>query len=399
MDGTIERRGWFGLRRREGEERALPRQNLRGLMLGGTSLSGVPVSERSALQLVDVLACVRLLAETASTLPLIAYRRRSEGRERLSGGRLADLLTHPAPALTQAALVGQLVASLATRGNGFLGKYRNGEGEIEQLGVLPAERVTVELKAGIPLYTLAHADGRQTTHTTADVLHVRMPLTLDGVLGLSPIAQAREALGLARSLGEQASALIANESAPLGILSVPSGPAQEDLMENLRSGFEMRHRGPRNAGRVAVLSGDVQFSAISITPHDAEFVEQRRLSTAEIARLFRVPPWMIGAESGDSLTYSNTESQGRAFLTYTLAPYLTAVEQAVSNDLDLCAPPVYVEFLRDAILQADTLTRAQVYTLALDPVTGWLRRDEVRQLENAPPETDAQRPEPLAVPA
>jgi HK97 family phage portal protein len=306
------------------------------------------------------------------------------------GGRLVDLLARPAPAVTQAALVGQLVSSLACRGNGFLGKYRNGDSVIEQVGVLPPERVQVQIEAGLPLYTLTHLDGRQTTHGTSDVIHVRMPVTLDGVLGLSPIAQAKEALGLARALGDQASALVANEAAPLGVLSVPAGPAQDDLLENLRRDFEARHRGAKNSGRVAVLSGEIKFSAISISPVDAEFVAQRKLSTAEVARLFRVPPWMIGAESGDSLTYSTVEGQSRAFLTFALSAYLTVIEQAITNDTDLCAGPnVYVEFLRDAILQADALQRAQVYALALDPVKGWMNRAEVRQRENLGPEAAA----------
>lgn len=376
--------GWF---RKRGEERALTRQNVPAVMLGSPSLAGVPVNERTAMQLVDVLACVRVIAETASTLPLLGYRRLPNGRERLQGGRLVELLAKPAPAVTQGALVGQLVQHLATRGNAFVGKFRNGDGAIEQLGALPPEGVQIEIKGGLPLYTLTHLNGRETTHGPDDVLHVRMPLTLDGVLGLSPIAQAREALGLARALSEQASATIGNGSTPLGVLTVPAGPAQDDLIENLRKGWEDRHRGSKNAGRVAVVAGDISFAAVSLSPEEAQFVEQRRLSTAEICRLFRVPPWLVGAESGDSLTYSTVEGQSRAFLTYTLAPFLSAIEQAVSGDPDLClGPNVYVEFLRDAILQADTLARAQTYAIALDGETGWMTRAEVRERENLPPE-------------
>jgi HK97 family phage portal protein len=358
-------------------------------MLGSAAtVAGQPINERTALQIVDVLACVRVLAHTASTLPLIAYARAADGaRNRLEGGLLVELLRRPAPAVTQANLVGQVVASLALRGNAWLGKFRNAEGSIEQVGVLSPDRVTVEVKGGMPLYTISHENGRQTTHGVEDVLHVRMPLTLDGVLGLSPIAQAREALGLARLLGEQASALAANGSSPVGVLSIPAGPAQDDVMENLRRDFEARHKGAANAGRLAVLSAEVTYRAISLSPADAEWVAQRKLSTAEIARLFNVMPWMVNAPSDSAMTYSNTESQMRAFLIVSLSPYLVAVEQAITNDADLCAgPAVFVEFLRDAILQADSETRAAIYTAALDPVTGYMTRAEVRQRENLPPE-------------
>jgi len=233
----------------------------------------------------------------------------------------------------------------------------------------------------LPLYTLTHDSGRETTHSTSDVIHLK-GLSLDGVMGLSPIAQAREALGLARALSDHASALVGNDSAPLGVLTVPVGPTQEDIMENLRAGFEARHRGAKNAGRVAVLSGEITFSPISLSPHDAEFVAQRKLSTQEICRLFRVPPHLVAAEGGSSMTYSNLETEGAYFLTFSLAPWLTVIEQALSADADLCPSGVYVEFLVDGLLRTDAKTRAQVYATALDPLTGWLTRAEVRRLEN-----------------
>lgn len=383
VSAVVERRTWFGLGKPRIEERALTRANVPAVMLQST-VAGVTVTPATALQLVDVLACVRLLAETASTLPLIAYRRRGEARER-ADGPLASLLSRPSPGNTQANLVAQLVGSLALRGNAFLGKYRNGEGEIEQLGMLPPDRIEVELRGGLPFYTLTSDKGRRTVHGPTDILHFK-GLSVDGLVGLSPIGQAREALGLSRALAEQASAMVANDATPLGVLAVPVGPGTEDLIEQLRAGWEARHRGARNAGRVAVLAGDIKFSPVSLSPVDADFVAQRKLSTQEICRLFRVPPHLVAAEGGSSMTYSNLEQEGAFFLTYSLAPWLTVVEQGISADPDLCGGGVWVEFLVDGLLRADSSTRATVYTAALDPITGWLRRDEVRRLENLPPE-------------
>ncbi len=113
-----------------------------------------------------------------------------------------------------------------------------------------------------------------------------------------------------------------------------------------------------------------------------QFVEQRHLSTAEVARIFRIPVWMIGGTSGDSMTYSNTESQALSFVTFTLRPWLVAIEQAITGHSSLCRGGVYVEFLLDALLRADSKTRAEVYALALDPAKGWMDRNEVRRLEN-----------------
>jgi HK97 family phage portal protein len=374
--------------RRNGEARALTRATVPSVMLGEPTIAGERVNPRNALQLADVLACVRAISEAAATLPLIAYRRLPNGRERLPGGRLVSLLERPAPSVTQSAFVGQVVASLALRGNAYVALYKGEEGSVEQLGVIAPDRVQVEIKAGLPLYTLTHEDGRLTTHGVDDVLHVRMPLSLDGVLSASPIALAREALGLNKALTEESSALVANGISSRGVLTVAGGPDADDVMVNLDKDLKARHEGARNAGRIAVVRADqiVGFTSLSLSPHDAQLVEAMELSTATIARIFRVPPWMIGAKSGDSLTYSTVELQGRAFLTYCLAPYLVAVEQAFTAHRRLCAERVYVEFLRDAILQADALTRAQVYALALDPEKGWATRAEVRQRENLDPE-------------
>jgi len=111
-----------------------------------------------------------------------------------------------------------------------------------------------------------------------------------------------------------------------------------------------------------------------------------------------VPPWMVGADAGSSMTYSNVESQALAFVTYSLRPWLVAIEQALSADEDLFPGTLYCEFVLDALLRADSSTRAAVYTAALDPVTGWMDRDEVRGLENLEPRPAgdaAPRPEPV----
>ena len=139
-----------------------------------------------------------------------------------------------------------------------------------------------------------------------------------------------------------------------------------------------------------MLSGDVNFQQIGMPLEDAQFLEQRQLSATEVARIFRLPPWIIGAPTGDSLTYSTVEAQGLAFVTYALRPWLVGIEQALSADRDLFAPNEYAEFLLDGLLRSDAVSRAEVYTRALDPVTGWTNRKEVRRLENLGPDDAAQ---------
>jgi HK97 family phage portal protein len=354
-------------------------------------------SAADALQVADVFACVRCLSDAAASIPLIPYRQTSSGRQRLNSGRLYDLLQRPAPATTQANLTGQMVAHLNLYGNAFLGKFRGGEGRLEELALLHPDRVEVKLVAGSPVYTVSDpVTGRQSKHGTDDIVHIKA-LSTDGLLGLSPIKECKIALASAKGLGEFTEAFFRHGGRPSGIIKVPPGShtgRSRDALRDLADQATARHGGAWNAHRIAVVSGDVEWQAISGPLDDLQFVEQRHLSTAEIARIFRVPVWMVGGTTGDSLTYSNTEQQQLAFVTHSLRPWLVVIEQAISADPDLCAANTYAEFLLDSLLRADSATRAAVYEKALNPVTGWMRRDEVRRLENLEPETAEQLPAP-----
>lgn len=380
-------------RRTRAEDRTLTRESVPTFF--SDTVAGSTINTTTAMQLPDVYACVQRLAAGASLCPIKVFRKNSHGRTEFEG-KVAQLLEAPAPATGQANFVAQLTASLVLHGESFIGKYRqHASGPITQLSAISPQYIAkVELVAGEPRYTLTHRDsGRQTVHDRSDILHIRGGLSFDGLRGVSPIRQCAEALGLADALQKQASALASNAAVPRGVLVVSPGPAQEDTMRNLEAAWADRHKGPANAGRVAVLAADaVDFKPLSVTPADAEFLGQRKLSSTEIARLFLVPPYLIGAEAGSTMTYSNTESEGLNFLRFSLAPHLTVIEQALSNDTDLCPGNLYVEFLTDAILRTDSATRAQVYTAALNAQTGWLRRDEVRELENLPPEAEEPQP-------
>jgi HK97 family phage portal protein len=343
-----------------------------------------PIGPDAALQIADVWACVRVLADAAASIPLITYRRTDTGRQRLSSGRLPELLQRPAPATSQANLVAQAMTHLALFGNGFLGKFRDQDGRLEQLGMLHPDRVTVELKGGQPLYTVTGPKGEQSKHGPDDIVHIRA-LSSDGLIGLSPIKQCKLAVSLSEGMGEFAEAFVRNGGRPSGIISLPAGHSTQQA-KDFRDKIDAEYKGSQNAHKIAIFSGDVQWTALSVPADDAQFCEQRKLSTAEIARIFRVPVWMIGGTTGDSLTYSNTEQQALQFVTHSLRPWLVLIEQAITNDPDLCSTNVYVEFLLDALLRADSKTRADVYALALDPVKGWMSRDEVRRLENLEPE-------------
>jgi HK97 family phage portal protein len=368
--------------RRKTEDRALSAETYPWLIW--PSSSGIALSPQASLKLAAVLSCVRLLAESVSTLPLRVYR--GEGPDRVpSPGPLQQLLLRPSPGMTLPALIGMAVSWMAISGNSYLAKFRDPTG-IVQLGVIPADRVAVELIGGEPFYSV-HLDIGPSVHGTFDIVHLRMPVSLDGILGASPIHLARESLGLAAVVHETAASMFNNHAIPRGVLAVNTaagGEPAEDMLEGLKAGFTARHGGPQNAGRVAVIDASaVTFAGITLSPADAELLAAMKLTDTQVARIFRIPPHMIGADSGNSMTYANLTQELTAFHRLTLGPYLAAIEQAISSDPDLCLPDEHVEFDLSKFERDDPLTRAQ--TAAIGRQWGWLSADEIRADEGRPP--------------
>ena len=230
------------------EERTLTAQDLPPVMLKPVP-GGASVTPGNALAIADAYTCVRALADAAASLPLHVYRRTRDGRERVEG-RTAELLRRPAPATTQANLVGQLVAQLNLHGNAYLGKFRNSERVIDQLALLDPQRVTPELKAGRPVYTVTGPKGERSVHGPDDIVHVRA-LSTDGLVGLSPVTQCRVALGLSSSPQQSAKTYTENGSKPSGILTSPHGGSQalEQVSKRRRTAAARRSSRSRSNGR------------------------------------------------------------------------------------------------------------------------------------------------------
>lgn len=367
-----------------GESRSLPRpENELPLMGAYTSSTVTPTA---ALAIADVWAAVRVLADAASSVPLHVYRKTAVGRERVTSGKLVDLLARPGPATSQADLISTLMSHLAIWGNPYPAKYRQ-QGEVTQLGLLAPERVRPELEGGRLRFRYSPGTGPQQMLTQADVVHVK-GLSVDGLTGLSAVSQAARVLGLSDELVKHALSFFESGTArPAGVVKISPGAsevARQRWIESLRA--EGRPHG------LLVVEGDVEYQELAAKLDDSQFVEQRRLAAQEIARVFRIPPHMLGAPTGDSLTYITVEQQSLDFVRYSLLPWLRRVELAVSNDRDLAFERQYVRFETDALLRGDSKTRAEVYEKALDPITGWMSRDEVRRLEDLEPETPPTQP-------
>jgi HK97 family phage portal protein len=368
------------------EDRALPAAPVQASPLLPYSTGSAPlnVTTANALRVADAYACVRVLADSISSLPLHVYRRTTAGR--MPAGeqaRAVQLLQRPSPGSTSVDLISQVMVHLNIYGEAFIGKYR-ADREIVQLALIPPDSVQVELRGQRIVYTLDTLHGR-TEHGPEDILHIK-GMSLDGLRGLSPVTQCRVALGLSSSLQQSAKTFTEQGSKPTGILSAPAGG--QDALNRLATSWSERHAGISNMHKVAVVSGDVTFTPIAFSADDSQFLQQRELSAREVARIFRVPAWAIDGATGDSLTYANVGEQNRALVTHSLRPWIVRIERAISNDTDLCPGGTYVAFDLDGLLRADAATRSQIYERALSSDTGYMTRAEVRELEDLSPETE-----------
>lgn len=360
--------------------------------LGAATSASITVTVPKSLGHTAVFACVRLLSDGVGQLPLKVFQRLTGGGRVEAWSTPAYRLLHdePNPEMAPVDLWSMVTAHMTTYGNAYVAKQRGTFG-VSALWPIHPELVRVKRDRGRKLFDVRPSPAMpERTYSTDDVLHFR-GLSLDGLRGVSVVEAAKEAIAAGLALDAYTHRFFANDATPGGILSV-QGTLDEAAQTRIRRAWEAMHRGVRNVRRVAVLEGGAEFKSISSPLRDAQFVEQAELNVQEIARAFNVPVSMIQGTKGDSLTYSTVEKDSIHFVRYSLTPWLRRIEQTLGRDRELfpLSPnggvPWYPQFLVDALLRADAKTRAEVYTKALDPDHGWMRRDEVRTLEDLGPE-------------
>ena len=346
--------------------------------------SGEPVSLTRAVGLSAVWACVSLISGSIASMPLVLYRREPEGREKATEHPLFDVLRlRPNPVIPVVAFYEALVTSLLLRGNAYALITKDDDSRVRALWNLNPDRVSVEiLKTGRLRYRVTTPSG-QTTVPEGGMLHIVGPMSDDGYQGRSVISTFRETLGLGMATERYASEFYANAATPKGILSSPK-VLGDAARTRLKDSLAATHVGPGARHKTIVLEEGMSWTALGVSHEDSQFIETRRFTIEEIARIFGVPAAMVGGEATGSMTYSNVESRSLDYLKYTLGPWLARIESAINF---ACISPLerrqlYVEFLPDALLSTDVKSRYEAYTLGV--AGGWLTLDEIRQRENLP---------------
>lgn len=376
---------------------------LRDSFFGASSNSGETVTVERALTLDTVFACVRVLADSVGALPLRVYARGPAGastEERWSSWQSRLLRDEPNQEMTAVDVWSLVVAWLATNGNAYLGKTFVG-GQVSALWPIHPERVRVGREGGRLVYYVRSEDGvKERRHTAREIIHIR-GLSFDGLMGVSVISYARHQVGAGLAMDKYQGSFYRNDATPRGTLNSPNR-LSEDGVGRLARGWRALFGGVSNSHKVAVLEEGVTFTPISVSLDDAQFVESQRMTGQKVCRMFRVPPEMVGLDSGNSLTYSTVEGQGIQFERYTIRPWLARIEQALNRDRDLFpgeSRALFCEFDAQSLLRADLKTRYEAYALALDPAKGWMKPNEIRPWERLPVDPSFDVPaEPVPAP-
>lgn len=349
---------------------------------GKPNASGVTVNEKTALGMPAVWRAVNLIAGTAASLPLHAYRTNDDVRLPVGdGAQAARLLANPHPDLTKFEMWELVYSHMLLWGNAYLLVLRNQGREIRELWPIHPSRVRVGRdSAGVKWYEVDGEDGKPgLAYSDSQILHIP-GFGYDGVCGVSPIRLAAQGIGMALAAEEFGAKLFGSGSLMSGILQTEQR-LNPDQAEKIKTRWKAKMAGLQGAHDVAVLDSGIKFQQLSIPPGDAQFIESRRFQIAEIARIFGIPPHMLADTEKSTSWGTGIEQQSIGFVVYTLRPWLTRVEQRVSRLLQPSA--VYARYAVEGLLRGDSQQRAAFYQQMWN--IGVFSTNDIRKLEDFEP--------------
>lgn len=366
-------------------------------MIGGTALEdfirdGMALDKQSlAFSVAAVYACVRVIAETTASLPIILYRRRADGgKDRAEGDPLYDLLRYkPNPFQTSMEFREQMMTHALLRGNAYAKIVRDSAGFIIELLPLDPDAMTVTRGSYGLVYTYRPEKGKaevfeqKTPGAYAPILHLKC-MSTDGLIGRSVLRDSAETFSSARLAQRYGQRILENDATPSVVIKHPE-TLDEEAATRLRESWNRTFSGAGRAGGTAVLEEGMTVEKLSMTSQDVQYLETRRFLRSEIASIFRVPPHMIG--DLDKATFSNIEQQSIEFVTHCIRPWAVRLEQAIHCAILSDSPQqrrtYFVELMLDGLMRGDLASRYTAYNTGRN--AGFLSVNDIRGFENLNP--------------
>ena len=356
-----------------------------GYGIGGT---GVPVTEQSIMAIGAAYACIGLIGGALAALPFHLYKRTLDGRERYENDIWWLFNESPCPSHTASSAWQFAAQSIGLKGDGFwrIKRVTPWTNAIEGFIPIHPDKVHVVQEEGRNIYQMQNDKGGIDVVDQDDVLHFT-GIGFDGKRSITPIRAAlRPAGGIALAADEYASAFFKNGARPDFALTTP-GKLSDDAAKLLRTTWASRHGGPSNAHLPAILSGGLAVQQLTMSAEDAQLLSTRQFQVQDIARIFGVPPHMIGYTEKTTSWGSGVEQMSIGFVRYTLRRYLDSIQQEINRKIWPRSRLYFGEFSVDALLEGDAKAQAEYFAKALGgPGTqGWQSVNEIRRLKNMKP--------------
>jgi HK97 family phage portal protein len=365
-----------------------PQPMLYAALGGYASNTGVPVTPFTSLQSAAVYGCIRAISQDIGVLTPFIRRRVIDGKgyKRDPIHPLNKLFRRPNRWQTWFEFIGYAVTSLCLRGNAFVVVERDKDANPVELVPIAPDRATIMLTDEGELWYRINSRriGMGILVPPDDMIHIKN-ISMDGYVGVSPIAIAQDVIGLALATQQHGSVLFRQGGQIGGVVSHP-GQLSKEAADRIANSWRETHSGVQNAHKVAILEEGMKFDKVAITNEEAQFLETRRFQVVDVCRLYGVPPHRLGEL--DKATLNNIEQQNQQYVDSALRPTTTSIEQLFDHHLlfDDERGIWQCKFDYDDMTRGDTLTRYQGYQIGT--LNGWLNRNEVRAKENFDPITD-----------
>ena len=345
------------------------------------NLSATYVTEDNVFQVNAVFSAISLIADTVSTLPLDAFTRRNGTRQVLRPK--PEWVNQPDVDLPRVAFYNSLIVSLLLDGNAFVRVFSNGSGQVTNLTVLSPKSVKIQ-RSGVGRLTF-QVEGSPRPLTSEEIVFIPDLVRPGDVRGVSRVTQLKENLGLAVALEKYAAQFFGSGTNMAGVIEFPGNLTAEQASE-LARGFDNRHKGWKRGHKTGVLTGGATFKTTQIDPEKSQAIEARRLAVEDVARIFNVPPHLLGLPGTNS--YASVEQNNLAWVTHGLRPIIQKIEDGFSPLLARSpgGGDAFLKFNIDGLLRADIQSRMSAYSTGLQ--SGFLTINDVRRLEDLPPMAD-----------
>jgi len=352
------------------------------LLGGGKTNSGAVVNEDTAMRYAAVYTAVRILSEVIGMLPCHLMRSTGDGNsEKATDHPLFHVLHRlPNPWQTSFEFWRHLMVCLLLRGNFFGYITRDGNGRAREIIPIHPDRVAIKMSSDYELqYVYTPKDKPPIPLKRGEMLHIRA-VGSDGILGMSPVTQAREAIGLGIQIEKSTAKMYAN-GARLGIILTHPEIVEEEVANRIARSFDQANAGADNHHKTVLLEEGIKVEKIGMTAEDAQFLEMRKYQRGEVLALFGVPPHMAGDTEKTTSWGSGIEQQTIGFVTFTIMPWLVNIEQALYRDVltEKERKEYYPSFNSDAIIRGDIKSRYEAHKIGIE--TGFLNPNEVRAME------------------